>query len=936
MTTNFLNTSTVFPTGQTVNKTLISGTNGQILQVDSTNPTGFSFTTANAAHVAADNLITMPAVSYPGAVTMTNVGVPVGSFRLYFTVSGSGAPGAAFYNAIVVGGVLTATPNSGAFGGPAIVTSKQIANVLFGPFYYIDGTMTGYTNGDVLNPTQAEYDTIRSPLSSALNVGSQSIISSTGNVTINPQSDIIDVTGSRITNVAAPTGQNDATNLAYVQSTVVPPANNLVQSSPVTLIGQTYLQTSPSAWSLTFTDNGSNNGLNFYNAAKIGSRITATFAASLTPIASWGDDTYGVVTFKTTAFGGTLIVQGLNGPGTAITGYFTNPTVLPYADIRAPLLAPIDMGSQSLISSTGSVIIDPANNLIDVTSSRIVNVAEPTGATDAATLQTVNSLAFPGADNLISFPPAVDAGPRTLTIPSAGNWTMTVPLTFYNAIVVGGSMTATPGTGTFGTTNLVTTKVDSGGGTYTISGTYTGPAVQGTVTNVRQQQYTTIRTPLVRALDLGNQSIISSIDDVTINPASNLINVTNSRIINCLDPTIAQDVSTKAYTDAGDAATLAAAITTIGNGIRSYNNANVRNAAIPTPTEGIWTFLRVPSVLQFYDGLTYQNFSQQQGLPGNIFISASPAGGITWNQYNYDSNGSPVGANVPRGTTVLAIFAATAGASFTMGYSGPNVPNIDYRTIPVEYLIVAGGGGGGGTNAEFQAGGAGGGAGGVLQGMGTIQLSVSGLTVTYPVQVGLGGTGGTNQTNITARGQNGGNTILTLGTNTVTGNGNVTLTAIGGGGGATRTLFQTTGTSGGSGGGGADGGFAGSGTPGQGNAGAQNVSFNGSGGGGGAGTPAGGGGSASNGGNGILNRIAQGYLTTEFGGGGGARFGLPGSGGGGYGGLGVGSPAQSGTNGTGGGGGGAEFTSGGAGGNGGTGIILLRFASRSVPVIAGS
>jgi len=939
MTTNFLNTSTVFPTGQTVNKTLVSGQNGQLLQVDSTNPTGFSFTTANAAHIAADNLITMPAVTYVGSVGLTSIGVPAGGFRLYFSVGGATGPAKeTFYNAIVIGGVLSASP-ADCFGtGVPVVTSKAIVNV-FGLFYYIDGTVggSGFADANVTNPTQSEYDTIRSPLTSSLNVGSQSIISSTGNVTINPSSDVIDVTNSRITNVATPTALTDATNLAYVSSVALPFANNLVATASSVLGGEVYVNVFSGSWSIQFTSVQANY-LAFYNAAAIGAQITGNQTTPTSPPASFGTNNIGTVNFKQIVnFSGTNLYRVFGAAGTATTGYLTNITILPYADVRVPLLSPIDVGSQSLISSSGSVIIDPANNLIDVTSSRIVNLQEPIAVTDAATLQTVNNLAFPGAQNLISLPAATTAGPLTLTIPLAGNWSMLVPQAFYDAVVVGGRITADPGTGTFGSTNnFVTTLInDPGAGTYTIAGTYTGPAVQGTVTNIRQQQYTTIRTPLVSALDVGNQNIISSTGDVTINPGSDLINVTNSRIINCLNPTIAQDVSTKAYTDAGDAATLAAAISTIGNGIRSFNNATARNFAIPVPAEASWTFLRVPRVLQFYDGATWNEFAQQSGLPGNLNIVATPSGGVTFNQYYFDANGAAVGAAVARGTTVLAIIAAAAGGggSFYMAYSGVNPPNPDYRTIPVEYLIVAGGGGGGGTNAEFQAGGAGGGAGGVLQGISTVQISTSGLQVNYPVTVGIGGVAGTNQTNITAKGGYGTNTILTLGTNTVTGNGNITLTAAGGGFGGTRTLFQSVGASGGSGGGGADGSPGGNATPaGQGNPGAQNTSFFGSGGGGGAGAP----GNNATGGDGILNYIANTYYGNYYGGGGGARFGAGGAGGGGFGGLGVGNPAQSGTNGTGGGGGGAEFTSGGFGGAGGTGIILVRYASRTIPVIPGS
>ncbi len=232
--------------------------------------------------------------------------------------------------------------------------------------------------------------------------------------------------------------------------------------------------------------------------------------------------------------------------------------------------------------------------------------------------------------------------------------------------------------------------------------------------------------------------------------------------------------------------------------------------------------------------------------------------------------------------------------------------------IPTVQVLAVAGGGGGGAN-----GGGGGGGGGVLHDAAQTLTQLSAYTVTV-------GTGGAGSVSNFVEGSNGGNSSFG------------TLTAIGGGGGASRD-GGAAGQLGGSGGGGAGAGggrnAAGAGTAGQGNsggAGTGNMGANSAGGGGGG---AGGVGSAGastvagNGGAGIANSITGTSVTYGGGGGGGITVngtrGLGGAGGGGNGGQ--NSPAitaTAGTANTGGGGGGGGGTS----AAGGSGVVIVRHA----------
>jgi len=273
--------------------------------------------------------------------------------------------------------------------------------------------------------------------------------------------------------------------------------------------------------------------------------------------------------------------------------------------------------------------------------------------------------------------------------------------------------------------------------------------------------------------------------------------------------------------------------------------------------------------------------------------------------------------------------------------TGPTVNTSSFISNSIQVLVVAGGGGGGSDM------GGGGGAGGVIYNNSYTITSGSVINVT----VGNGGSGaaaGVGQ----ARGTNGNNSVFG------------SLTAIGGGGGASCHDRSTSpagnggsgggasggGTlpSGGTGGGGYGGGIRGLGTSGQGYDGGTGIYAWYPGGGGGAGGP--GKNNPATGGDGLLFALMSPYY---FGGGGGGsgysgiggNGGIGGGGGGAVGtttggaGLNNGSPGgggsinsqtntpggNAGANTGGGGGGGSHYSSNNYGGNGGSGIVIVRY-----------
>lgn len=235
--------------------------------------------------------------------------------------------------------------------------------------------------------------------------------------------------------------------------------------------------------------------------------------------------------------------------------------------------------------------------------------------------------------------------------------------------------------------------------------------------------------------------------------------------------------------------------------------------------------------------------------------------------------------------------------------------SVSPTTYTVYYLVAAGGGGGGTAQTGVNMGG-GGGSGGLLIGTTTATTGI-----TYTITVGAGGAASTN------------------GDNSVFGS----LTAIGGGAGASNVSPYDA-KNGGSGGGGRP--YSalqkGLGTAGQGNDGGTAGSVDAAGGGGGA-NAVGGNATASVGGAGGAGKASNitGASVTYSGGGGGGAYlnltaGTGGAGGGGNGGVGNGANPTAGTNNTGGGGGGAgQYGNTVNGGAGGSGVVILSIANIS-------
>ena len=354
--------------------------------------------------------------------------------------------------------------------------------------------------------------------------------------------------------------------------------------------------------------------------------------------------------------------------------------------------------------------------------------------------------------------------------------------------------------------------------------------------------------------------------------------------------------------------------------------------------------------------------SARRGVAG--FGGGGQGGGTTANTLatsgNVNSGGGggagtaqQLGQQGGSGVVILSHPISNTIASFSLG--SPNIlvsaGNVVYvfkqsgylswAPPTIEYLIVGGGaGGGGGFSSNYRGGG--GGSGAVVNGVANVVLSTN-----ITVIVGAGGASGGGGTGIP--GSNGGNSNIS---------GTVTITALGGGGGATKNAYD--GNVGGSGGGGATQtpnpgvgnvsiqastfgygiGFAG------GNSTIYTNSFN-AGGGGGGGTGEKGydafSGMGGNGGNGtilysgILYATSAGtnvngtyYIAAGGGGAGGYGYGgNPGLGGSGFGAFAIetGSSANTNTGSGGGGGGGSNGTSA-AGGAGGSGLVILRYPDK--------
>jgi prepilin-type N-terminal cleavage/methylation domain-containing protein len=299
-----------------------------------------------------------------------------------------------------------------------------------------------------------------------------------------------------------------------------------------------------------------------------------------------------------------------------------------------------------------------------------------------------------------------------------------------------------------------------------------------------------------------------------------------------------------------------------------------------------------------------------------------PRDPVSGDYYTYASDGASYTIYAVLSNSNLYSYSSLTGVSNSAAQIFVTSGN---WTVPgscssVEVLVVAGGGGGGNATGTNWGSGGGGGAGGLIYNSAYIVVPNEVIAIT----VGAGGTGAAQGS--AGNGTNGGNSVFK------------TLTAFGGGYGASANNVAGNGGSGGGQGYGA--GSRGTATSGQGNNGGNNGVVPGSGGGGGAGSLGVNGASAVAGVGGAgLQYSISGVLKYYAGGGGGGYYnfastgGQGGVGGGGAGGAGsvsVSNPGADGTVNTGGGGGGGSGAASlgsplaGKGGNGGSGVVIVR------------
>jgi hypothetical protein len=291
-------------------------------------------------------------------------------------------------------------------------------------------------------------------------------------------------------------------------------------------------------------------------------------------------------------------------------------------------------------------------------------------------------------------------------------------------------------------------------------------------------------------------------------------------------------------------------------------------------------------------------------------------GGLLGKARSYSTTGANSGVWTLQEQSIANSAFAIGGAETTINVGGVNYrvhtfttsgTLTVYKSLNVDYLVVAGGGGGGRTNRA----GGGGGAGGVRTGA-AFSLTPGAKTVTV-------GDGGAAAPGDTTNGSKGQDSVFS------------TITATGGGFGGGLSNPATGGSGGSGGGGGHEGSGAGgagdtpSYSPPQGNnggAGNGGSPFQG-GGGGGAGAVGASGAVSSNGGIGVQSSIRDG-TNVYYGGGGGAEKGNGTFGTGGLGGGGGGAAGTAGSANTGGGGVGGRGSSD-AAGAGGSGIVIIRY-----------
>ena len=160
------------------------------------------------------------------------------------------------------------------------------------------------------------------------------------------------------------------------------------------------------------------------------------------------------------------------------------------------------------------------------------------------------------------------------------------------------------------------------------------------------------------------------------------------------------------------------------------------------------------------DILKERSISYNSRISGNNYVLIKPLS-ATGGTVNTNANGYTTHTFLANGTFTVSALGSTATSSYA-GLTGTQI----------QILAVAGGGGAGVTNGGN---GGGGGAGGLVYTISTVAAA------TYTITIGLGGIGGNSSTQAAASGTN--TSIIGTG---------ISITAIGGGAGATQLTTRFT------------------------------------------------------------------------------------------------------------------------------------------------